>query len=222
MFGGSSKKLNQIELFSRFGLIAKTIVTTAKGGRTEDMKLFHLDFDEITRREIIDEDGSIRPVQFEDSELYEYFADHAFLCIIFEEPTPAKVKIGDATYELPNNSLSDNKFVGFKRLVFNDDFIDGPVRALWEDIRDKVLNQKLVDVIQTTSDGTPKRIRTGEISSAPNFMKSSQNDVFMRGSGTNSSIKHKTECVNGIRMLPQYVWLKGLSVIEELEKVPEL
>lgn len=222
MFGGSSKKLNQIELFSRFGLIAKTIVTTAKGGRTEDMKLFHVDFDEVTRRDIIDEDGSTRPAQFEDSELYEYFADHAFLCILFEEPDPAKLKIGDTTYELPDNSLSNNKFIGFKRLVFSDDFIDGPVRTLWEDIRDKVLNDKLVDVIQKDANGKVKTIGTGEVSSAPNFMKSRQNSVFMRGSGTNSSMKCKTECVNGIRMLPQYVWLKGLSVIEELEKVPEL
>ena len=216
MFGGTSQKLNQIELFSRFGLIGKTIVTTAKGGRTEDMKLFHVDFDEVTRKEIIDEDGTVRPILFEDSELYQYFADHAFLCIIFEEPT------AEEAAKKSKKSLSDNKFVGFKRLVFDDDFIDGPVRALWEDIRDKVLNKKLVDVIQTASDGTPKRIGTGEISSAPNFMKSSQNDVFMRGSGTNSSMKYKTECVNGIHMLPQYVWLKGLSVIKELEKAPEL
>ena len=49
MFGGTSKKLNQIELFEKFGLIAKTIVVTSSGKRTEDMKLFHVDFDEIIR-----------------------------------------------------------------------------------------------------------------------------------------------------------------------------
>jgi hypothetical protein len=216
MFGGTSQKLNQIELFTRFGLIGKTIVTTAKGGRTEDMKLFHVDFDEITRKEVIDEDGSIRPILFEDSELYQYFADHAFLCIIFEEPALEK------TGKKSKKSLSDNKFVGFKRLVFGDNFIDGPVRTLWEDIRNKVLNNTLIDVVQARADGTPITISTGEISSAPNFMKSSQNAVFMRGSGKNSSMQYKKECVNGIHMLPQYVWLKGLSVIEELEKVPEL
>jgi hypothetical protein len=216
MFGGTSQKLNQIELFTRFGLIGKTIVTTAKGGRTEDMKLFHVDFDEVTRKEVIDEDGSIRPILFEDSELYQYFADHAFLCIIFEEPALEK------TGKKSKKSLSDNKFVGFKRLVFGDNFIDGPVRTLWEDIRNKVLNNTLIDVVQTRADGTPITISTGEISSAPNFMKSSQNAVFMRGSGKNSSMQYKKECVNGIHMLPQYVWLKGLSVIEELEKVPEL
>ena len=40
MFGGNAKKLNQIELFERFGLIAKSIAVTPAGGRTEDMKLF--------------------------------------------------------------------------------------------------------------------------------------------------------------------------------------
>lgn len=222
MFGGSSAKLNQIEIFSRFGLTAKTIVTTAKGGRTEDMKLFHVDFEEITRQEVVDEDGSVRPIQFEDSELYQYFADNALLCIMFEEPAPVLKQIGDTVCDVRPNSLSANKFVGFKRMVFSDEFIDGPVRALWEDLRDKVLNDKLVDVVQKTASGEVITISTGEVSSAPNFMKSSQNPVFMRGSGKNSSKRYKTECVNGIHMLPQYVWLKGLSVIEELKKVPEL
>lgn len=30
MFGGTAKKLNQIDLFERFGLIAKTIAFTSK------------------------------------------------------------------------------------------------------------------------------------------------------------------------------------------------
>ena len=36
MFGGVSKKINQIELFNRFGLIGKTVVMTSSGGRTEE------------------------------------------------------------------------------------------------------------------------------------------------------------------------------------------
>lgn len=80
MFGGTSKKLNQIELFEKFGLIGKTIVMTALGGRTEDMKLFHIDFEEIMRTEVI-EDGKMRNIQFEDSDLYAYFADHEFYAL---------------------------------------------------------------------------------------------------------------------------------------------
>ena len=67
-------------------------------------------------------------------------------------------------------------------------------------------------------DGKAVVNKSGDISSAPNFIKSKDNTVFLRGSGTDSSLKNKTECVNGIKMLPQYVWMKGIAVIEELNK----
>lgn len=220
MFGGESKKLNQIELFTRFGLIAKSIVMTPAGGKTEDMKLFHIDFEEMIRTEATEDDGTTRQIMFEDSELYSYFADHEFLCIIFEEPDKRfQVDVDGNT--IHPSSLSDNRFIGFKRLVFSDDFIDSTVRKLWDDIRDKVMNDRLVDVVNRRKDGTVVTIGSGEISSTPNFLKSSENDVFVRGSGPSSELRHKTECVNGIRMLPQYVWIKGKAVIDELEKTPE-
>ena len=60
MFGGEAKKLNEIDIFRRFGLIAKTVVLTSKGGRTEDMKLYHMDFDELTQTSFVEEDGTVR------------------------------------------------------------------------------------------------------------------------------------------------------------------
>lgn len=222
MFGGTSKKLNQIDLFSRFGLIAKTIVLSVTGGRTEDMKLFQIDFEEIVRQSITEEDGTVRPITFEDSDLYTYFADHGLLCIIFEEPDKRIRYDENGNPIYPNNSLSANKFVGFKRLVFSDEFIDTVVRRLWDDTRDKILNNRLEDVVQRRKDGTIVRNANGEISSAPNFLKSKANAVFIRGSATDSSMRYKTECVNGIRMIPQSIWIKGTAVIDELNKTPEL
>ena len=213
MFGGEAKKLNEIEIFQRFGLIAKTIVMTPTGGRTEDMKLYHMDFEELVQTVITDDDGTTRDFEFTDSEMYSYFTNNEFLCIIYEEPA---VRRGEP------HRLVDNKFVGFKRLVFGDTFIDSVVRRLWQDTRDKVINRTLVDVISCDSTGSPVINRSGNVSSAPNFMKSRENDVFMRGSGADSSLRHKTECVNGIRMLPQYVWIKGAAVIRELEHTPLL
>jgi len=222
MFGGTSKKLNQIELFSRFGLIAKSIVMTTTGGRTEDMKLFHIDFEEITRTAVTDADGTVRPMTFEDSEMYTYFADQEFLCIIFEEARSRVVEESPGFFvEIPHR-LGDNKFIGFKRLVFDDQFIEETVKPVWEDTRNKVLNETLEDVVQRRRDGTVVINRSGEVSSAPNFIKSKENKVFIRGSGSDSSLRHKTECVNGIRMLPQYVWIKGTAVIDELRNTPEL
>lgn len=224
MFGGTSKKLNQIELFEKFGLIGKTIVTSSTGGRTEDMKLFHVDFDEFIRTEIMDENGVLRPFEFEDSELYSYFSEHEFLCIIFQEPEEWVETFSGPDYRIlgASNSLNRNKFIGFKRLVFDEDFINSTVKKLWIDVRDKIMNNKLVDVVTYDKNGNPKRNNSGDISSAPNFMKSSQNTVFMRGSGTDSAMIHKTECVNGIKMLPQYVWIKGCAVVDELKKVMQI
>lgn len=204
MFDCSSKKLNQIELFKRFGLVAKTLTVTSSGERTEDMKLFRVHFDDIRQTTFIDDDGTIRLFSFEDSEMYSFFADNELLCIIFEEPS----------HDAP---LAANIFKGFKRFVFSDTFIDKYVRNVWEDTRDKVLNGTLEDIIQTKKDGTVKIISNEEISSAPNFMKSSQNCIFFRGSGKKSLLEFKTECVNGIKMLPQYIWIKGKAIIAELE-----
>lgn len=219
MFGGVSTKLNQIELFERFGIIAKSIAVTSKGGRTEDMKLYHLDFDELVRTDIEDDNGKIRPLTFEDSEMYSYFANHEFLCIIFQEPEIQINKNKDKDKQEKKNSLLANEFIGFKRLVLSDEFIDKAVRKLWDDVRDKVMNHRLVDVIEYDKNGEPIINKSGNVRSAPNFMKSKDNEIFMRGSGIDSALVHKTECVNGIRMLPQYVWIKGSAVVEELKNI---
>lgn len=212
MFGGTSKKINQIEMFTKFGLIGKTITVTSTGKRTEDMKLFRIDFNEIAKTTISEEDGGLREYQFEDSDFYTYFADHELLCIIFEEPSFS------SEAERKTHKLGDNIFLGFKRLVFNDFFIDETVKLVWEDTRNKVLNKTLEDVVQYNGDGSVVMNKSGDISSAPNFIKSKDNAVFLRGSGTDSSTKNKTECVNGIKMLPQYVWIKGAAIVEELNK----
>lgn len=216
MFGGSSRKLNQVELFVKLGLIAKTVTLSNKGGKTEDTKLYHIDFDEMVSTTIDDEELGRREFVFEDSEMYSYFADHEFLCIIFREPKP--VYRIDAEGNRENvNSLLDNEFVGFKRLVFDDAFIDTYVRPVWLDTRDKIMNGKLKDVVSRKKTGEIIYTKKShEISSAPNFLKSSENALFFRGGGTDSSTRYKTECVNGIKMLPQYLWIKGTVIVDLL------
>ena len=84
------------------------------------------------------------------------------------------------------------------------------------------MNKKLVDVIEKDKTGNPIINKSGDVSSAPNFMKSRENVVFLRGSGKDSSLINKTETVNGIKMLPQYVWIKGSAVVEELNNTEEI
>ncbi len=223
MFGGNSTSLNQIELFQKFGLIGKTITINSQGGRTEDMKLFHIDFSEIQKTTYYEDDGTSREFQFEDSEMYEYFSANEFLCIIFQEPEAEYTNDAETGQRIRvAHPLSMNKFVGFHRLVFSDEFINEVVYKCWDDTRNKVINKTLVDVIQYRANGEPIIISCGDISSAPNFMKSKDNAVFVRGSGINSALVNKTERVNGIRMLPQYVWIKGSAVVSELEADYEL
>ena len=217
MFGGHSRKLNNVDLFNRFGLTAKTITMTPSGGRTEDMKLYHIDFEEMIKKEYVDEDGTTRPFEFEDSEMYYYFSSNEFLCIVFEEPAK------EYSYDYSTNQekevkhlLVENTFIGFKRVVFSDSFIEEKVRKCWEDTRGKILENRLVDVVQKNKNGSVRYVGSGDVSSAPNFMKSSENTVFLRGSGEDSSLEHKTEMVNGIRMLPQYLWIKGTAIVEEV------
>ena len=84
MFGGT-KKMNQIEMFTRFGIQAKSIVISTNGKRTEDMKFIRVDFNEIARTEIISDNGEKRTITFEDSEFCSYFTDYEFLYVLFQE-----------------------------------------------------------------------------------------------------------------------------------------
>ena len=71
------------------------------------MKLYHIDFSEMIRENVIDDDGTERVMTFEDSDMYAYFADHALLCIMFQEAPE------DPETKYRPNSLSSN---GLKEL----------------------------------------------------------------------------------------------------------
>lgn len=195
MFGGQSKKLNQIELFSRFGIIGKTITMTATETRTEDTKLFAIDFEEWTDRD----------TAFEESIVYDYFANHQLLCMLFEEPSAIA-------------PLCENKFLGFKRLVFNEEFIQCEVRKIWEEVRSLILDRKLVETVCLNKEGNPIiNKKTCTVKTSINFPKSKENIVFLRGGGLDASVK--TEEVNGIRMYKQFVWIKGSYIVSALKKL---
>lgn len=191
MFGGKSKQLQQIELFRKSGIIGKTITLTKDGQRTEDMKLFNIDFNEIKNEDNI----------FEDSQFYEYFTNN-HLCIIFEEPSS----------EAP---LKDNAFLGFKWVTFDEKFIEENVKPVWNDIKDKVINNKLKETPVLKKDGTPRINKLGNTMTSLNFPKSSEGDIFVRGSGKDSNSKPLT--INGIDMYLQYIWIKGTYMANKLK-----
>lgn len=195
MFGSNAHQMSDIEPFARAGIKTKSIVLTKDGRRTEDMKLFAIDFSEFE-----DPDAT-----FEESPVREWFAEGSLICVVLEEPSP-------------DTPLTDNVFLGFKRISFDDGFIDGEVRRTWDEVHDLVCNHQLRLVPQLDSRGRQLINKTGIPSEAPNFPKSADHVVFVRGTGSDST--RKPECVNGIRMYRQQIWIKGSYLAKRLEGEP--
>ena len=195
MFGTDCKQLNQISDFTKAGIIAKTITITPNGGRTEDMKLKLIDFEEWADRD----------ADFEESDVYDYFCEHSFLCPIF--------------CEHDSQDKSKTTFEGFKRFSFDEDFIEKEVRRTWDDSRRLIHNNELEWEYKYDTDGNKVMNSSGSYMGAPNFPKSSEYLVFFRGGANDSNEKSRTECVNGIRMLPQFFWLKGSYIAKKLQKI---
>lgn len=197
MFGGKSARLNQVGVFDRFGIKAKTIVLTKNGGHTEDMKLDSIvdsDWDSLQKH----------CANFEDSAFRDCFKDTQFLCMIFEEPSH------DASFD-------DNVFLGFKWYSFSDDFIDTEVKRVWNQINSLIINNELVFVPQLKKDGTVRYNSNGTVRGAPNLPKAKDGIVFLRGSGKNSNPKYKGLIINGIQMYRQNIWIKGSFITDELK-----
>lgn len=194
-FGSYKKKLRQIDLFAKIGLIPKTIVLNPKGERTEDMKFDKIDFDEWFV------DGE----EYEESFLYDFFYSNKFLFILFQEPEI------DA-------KLLENKFIGFKRYSFTDDFIESHLKWYYEESKRLIVNKEIREepVLYKTGErkGQPQINPTGTIKTEINFPKSRDYVVFTRGSGTDSS-KKPVE-LNGVSMYAQYFWIRGKWIVESL------
>ena len=192
MFGGKSKKMNRIDDFVKIGLIAKSLPLSYKGTPKEAMKMFTPDFNEW-----------VNEVSFEESFLRDYFAEHQFLFIVYQYKDK-----GD-------KDISSIKFIGFKRVMLTDEFINSEVMKCWSQVRSLIKEKRLVIEKMFRKDGTPIINPTSGVQrEAPNFPKEAQCDVFLRGSGTDSSDKYKTLEINGLRMLPQEIWLSKRTTLD--------
>ncbi len=188
MFGGHVSKLNDIEDFAKIGIIAKSVPLLSDGKGKEDMKLFLPNLEDWTRE-----------TDFEESAIYDYFTGHHFLFIIYKY-------IGD-----------DIVFEGFKRVFFNEKFISEDVKRTWDDVRNLIINKKLCIERKTKKDGTLRVNKSGTFMESPNFPKLATHKVFIRGGASKTLEKYKTLEINGLKMIPQYVWLDK-KYVQELIK----
>lgn len=201
MFGQEGGHISQIADFAKIGLTAKTITLKADGRKKEDMKLRHIDFAEWT-------DPSI---PFEDSEVYSFFNEHSFVFVIFQK-----------SISHPDDPGKDI-FLGFKRYTFSDDFIFGEVKATWDRVRYLVRNHKFHVTPCRDKNGQLIINPSGTIREETNFPKKSDNyRLFLRGGAATSDDKYKTESVNGFKIYPQFYWLDGQFLNEELSNIDYL
>ena len=201
MFGGTGAHMRDVGLFAKAGVTAKSIILTAAGGHTEDMKLFPLDFDAIRQ------DSGDADADFAASAFAEWF-QQAMLCVIFQEPHRP-----ERGHKVP---LPDVVLRGFKRLVFTDAFIAREVRPVWERIRALVNGRQLRVTRCRNKKGEYIINKSGTYKEELNFPKSAEGIVFVRGSGTDA--RKKPVEVNGIHMYTQYVWIRGDYIVKRLQE----
>lgn len=195
LFTGHAGKISQVPLFAKAGLVFKTMTLTPTGGRTEDMKLNpSIDFDELR-------DPS---VEFEGSSFAAPFIDSTMVVAVLEE-------------QYRDCPLRQCRFMGFKVLWLGT-YLDA-ARALWDGMRDLIFSDGLADAPVLKKDGTQRVApKTGIPMTAPNWPKSRDGVLFVRGTGTDANDKPVE--VNGIRMYRQNVWIKGMELTRYLDSVP--
>ena len=75
-------------------------------------------------------------------------------------------------------------------------------------MRDLISNNKLRIIRDTDSEGN----YIMSYREAPNFPKKATHKVFVRGGAQTSEDKYKTLEINGLRMIPQCIWLDSKFV----------
>src|SRR5699024_5471194 len=113
--------------------------------------------------------------------------------------------------------LLKNKFVGFKRVSFNESFIENEVKQLWSEVRYRIFSNQLRETIVTDKKGNPVVNKNGVIRTSVNFPKAKDFTLFFRGTGADS--KNKPIEINGINMYRQDVWIKGSEILKMLGTV---
>ena len=194
VFDVKTGKLRDIDTFSKIGTIPKTLTLTNRGERTEDTKFDTIDFSEWTNKEIY----------FEDSSLYDFFANQTFLFSIFEE-----------NYD--NSPLEKNIFIGFKRLSFDDNFIYKYVKPTWDTVRSLIWSNTFCVSSMYDKNGNSRMNKTGVQMEETNLPKSKNSIIFLRGTSGDSTAKPLT--INGYNLYQQQFWIKGSILVQMLSEI---
>lgn len=193
MFGGTSRKMHNIALFQKMGIVGKTVALNPQGMPTEDTKLMSIDFNELESNDV-----------YEESDFYYFFKDNDLLYMVFQEPEVGISRGGEV-------------FLGFARVPLEPlAEKNGLVESVWDIMRDLIISRKLRLVPETDKSGAPILNKNGVPREAPNWPKSTESALFVRGTGRDST--DKPEVVNGLPMYRQSLWFHKPLVKEQIEQ----
>ena len=136
--------------------------------------------------------------------------DMKFFTIDFDEFDNEDIEFEDSQFY---DYFANNRFLC---ILFQKP--DSDAKMIWERIKDLIVNDKLEDVISLDKFGNPRINSSGNVMSAPNFPKSSEGNVFVRGTSSTSDVKPLN--VNGVQMYRQQIWVKGLYIVDKLNNEP--
>ena len=138
--------------------------------------------------------------------------------------------LNDSVSSRPSNDVSiltvesdlQEKNTNEPSFAFDENFIEQEVKRTWEDSRSLIHLNKLEWEYLYDKQGNIRKNKSGSYMGAPNFPKSSEYEVFFRGGADISTDETRTEVVNGIKMLPQFFWLKGEYIAQKLQTLSYL
>ena len=114
--------------------------------------------------------------------------------------------------------MEENIFLGFKRINFDDDFIEKNVKPVWDNVRDLVWNKQFkVSPVYNKKTGDVIINKSGVIKEKTNFPKSKDYIVFLKGTGSDATVKPLN--LNGYQIYPQQFWIKGSFLVDALDKI---
>lgn len=184
MFEADSSRLNDIDLFSKLNITAKSVTLTDSGLNTEDTKLFPVDLQNLAYEE-----------RFEESDFFSQLNEIHFLFAIFKIPERG-------------SNRSDSTFVGFRLQSLSSELFDRELKRTWTDVRTLMIEDKLEVRKMYKKNGQLKLSpKTNVPQTETNLPKSKDYLFFMRGSGSDAT--KKTLTINGLELYRQDIWIRG-------------
>ncbi|WP_161567039.1 MULTISPECIES: MutH/Sau3AI family endonuclease [unclassified Exiguobacterium] len=184
MFEADSSRLNDIDLFSKLNITAKSVTLTESRLNTEDTKLFPVDLQQIVTEE-----------RFEESDFFSRLNEIQFLFAIFKIPARGSNRL-------------DSTFVGFKLQSLSSSVFDSELQRTWMDVRSLMIENRLEVKEMYKKDGQLKLSpKTRVPQTETNLPKSKDYLFFLRGTGSDAT--KKTLSINGLELYRQDLWIRG-------------